>query len=268
MNANANSEIKNQDEIALDDLFGQIEALDNTDAVTSEKPVEDEFGLDSLDGEIDGLDELNLETLNVEPKESEKTSPSKKTKAKKTDEKSVKEEKPIEKPRTTYSNSKVSDMLMSRLNGNLSEIVLEFSDAELSPDDLAAKQQDFLNLLNTKPNMSKDGSSTQVKVAQKVVILFSFFASGGKWNEVMYRTFKLLLKDGKITSGKDGSLVKELLSKPYSKGTANAQAGQMFQMLPLLKIATKTDANTYTINEESTIVARLREQYFPDIKAS
>ena len=166
--------------------------------------------------------------------------------------------------RTTYQNSKRSAVLLDRLGGDTSEIVLEFSDVDLPEEELKEKQQKFLRLLNAQPTLTTNGETVQKKVAEKVVILFTMFKQNGRWNEVMYRTFKLLLTDGYISGGRDSNLVKDLLAKPYSIGTARAQAGQMMQMLPLLKIA-KEEGGRLVPNEESTILARLRDQYFPEL---
>ncbi|MFU9046315.1 hypothetical protein ACNAUY_07970 [Acinetobacter tibetensis] len=166
--------------------------------------------------------------------------------------------------RTTYQNSKRSAVLLDRLGGDTNEIVLEFSDVELPEQELKEKQQKFLRLLNAQPTLTTNGETVQKKVAEKVVILFTMFKQNGRWNEVMYRTFKLLLTDGYISGGRDSNLVKDLLAKPYSIGTARAQAGQMMQMLPLLKIA-KEEGGRLVPNEESTILARLRDQYFPEL---
>ena len=145
---------------------------------------------------------------------------------------------------------------------------MEFADAELSDEELKAKQRTFLSLLNNQPTVNSDGQTVQKKVAEKVVILFTMFKQKKAWNEVMFRTFKLLLTDGYIQSGDKGNLVQNLLSKPYSQGTARAQAGQMMQLLPLLKIAKEVGKGRLEINEDSTIIARLKAEYFTDLKAT
>lgn len=170
-------------------------------------------------------------------------------------------------PRTTYVNASKSKVLLDRLSGDTSELVLEMSDIDLSEEELAKKQRAFLAVLNNQPATTTDGATVQKKVAEKVVILFTMFKQNKGWNEVMYRTFKLLLTDGYIQSGDKGNLVQELLKKPYSIGTARAQAGQMMQMLPLLKIATETSKGRLEINEDSTILHRLRNDYFADLKS-
>lgn len=163
--------------------------------------------------------------------------------------------------RTTYVNAKASEVLKSRLNGDVAgTIVLEFGDADLTPEQLAAKQSELLDLLNVRPHQSKDGS-TQKKVAEKVVMLFAYLKNGGGLNEVLRRTFTVLAKDGYVQMGKTGNLTADLLAKPYSPGTANAQGGQMMQMLPLLRIALPDTANKgrLVVNPESVIFSRMVE---------
>ena len=161
--------------------------------------------------------------------------------------------------RTTYTNSKASEVLKSRLGGSVADdLVLEVADADLTPEQLQAKQQELLDILNVRPRQSADGS-TQKKVAEKVVLLFSYLKTGGKLNEVLNRTFRVLVRDGYVQMGKQGNLFADLLAKPYSVGTANAQGGQMMQMLPLLKIALPDASNKgrLVVNPDSVILMRM-----------
>lgn len=297
MNTSNNAQQLN-DEIDFDDLFNDIGLLSSD----NETPMAVEEVSPTLVTELDEIDSL-FNDLEVEPKVEPKAKPKAEPKVELevepksenlideldldsleiptsvaptiTEPKTKAEPKTETKPkaptteRTTYQNSKKSEVLLSRLDNNASEIVLEFSDADLSPQALAEKQREFLNLLNIQPHMSTTGDSTQKKVAEKVVILFSMFSKkSDRWNEVMRRTFEVLLHDGFITSGDKGNLVQNLLTKPYSIGTARAQAGQMYKMLPLLKIASETEKGKFVLNENSTIVARLRKEYFQDIKVA
>lgn len=311
--SNLNANVNAQDEIALDDLFAEIDGglepvaptveavavepetdeLDDIDALVNEviaeapkaaepEPVAEPTNtdLDDLDGLFDE-NELDLEALSLEapveeapaPKKAEKKAAPKKAAPKPVAETETKAEKPAAKEkspntyRTTYYNSSKSKVLLDRLGGDQSDIVLEFADAELSDEELKSKQRAFLSLLNNQPTVNSDGQTVQKKVAEKVIILFTMFKQKKTWNEVMYRTFKLLLTDGYIQSGDKGNLHAELLAKPYSVGTARAQAGQMMQMLPLLKIAKETSKGRLEINEDSTIVARLRAEYFTELTA-
>lgn len=174
--------------------------------------------------------------------------------------KKEKKAKEPKEPRVTYVTGKAADVLKARLGDKTSEmLVLEVEDAGLDPAELEAKQHELLKLLNTRPGTS-DGGATQKKVAEKVVILFGWLKNGGSLNRVLEITFQTLLKDGEIQSGEKGNLWQALLAKPYSKGTANAQGGQMLQLLPMLKIANKTEKGKLVANPNSMILMAVKAQ--------
>lgn len=171
-----------------------------------------------------------------------------------------KKEKKAKEPRVTYVGNKASEVLKARLGDKTNEmLVLEVEDTSLDPAELEAKQSELLKLLNTRPGTS-DGGATQKKVAEKIVMLFGWLKNGGKLNEVMLRTFTILAKDGHLTSGDKGNLHAELLAKPYSVGTCRAQAGQMFAMLPMLKVVSKEEKGRYVLNPNSMIFAGVKAQ--------
>lgn len=163
-----------------------------------------------------------------------------------------------------YVNSKKSDVLLERISSvgddPFSYLVLDKDDLNLPADELRKEQENFLNLLNIQPHRANGGESVQKKVAEKIIILFTMFAKHDNWNEVMRRTFKVLLRDGYIVGGVQGNLAKELFAKPYSKGTVLAQTGQMMQMLPLLKIV-KKQGTKLVLNENSTIIEKVKKDY-------
>lgn len=174
--------------------------------------------------------------------------------------KEPKEPKEPKAPRVTYVGNKASDVLKARLGDKTNEmLVLEVEDASLDPAELEAKQSELLKLLNTRPGTS-DGGATQKKVAEKIVMLFGWLKNGGKLNQVMDITFRTLIADGEIQSGEKGNLWAALLAKPYSKGTANAQGGQMMAMLPMLKIATKSEKGKLVANPNSMILMAVKAQ--------
>ena len=175
-------------------------------------------------------------------------------------EKKAKEPKEPKAPRVTYVGNKASDVLKARLGDKTNEmLVLEVEDASLDPAELEAKQHELLALLNARPGTT-DAGSTQKKVAEKVVMLFGWLKNGGTLNRVMEITFQTLIRDGEIQSGEKGNLWAALLAKPYSKGTANAQGGQMMAMLPMLKIATKSEKGKLVANPNSMILLAVRNQ--------
>ena len=175
-------------------------------------------------------------------------------------EKKAKEPKEPKAPRITYVGHKASEVLKAKLGDKAGEmLILEAEDATLEPSELEAKQAELLALLNKRPG-TDEGGSTQKKVAEKIVMLFGWLKTGGKLNEVMERTFKVLARDGEITTGDKGNLHTELLAKPYSVGTCRAQAGQMVSMLPMLKIATKSEKGKLVANPNSMILMAAKAQ--------
>jgi hypothetical protein len=201
-------------------------------------------------------DELETDAGAVEPT-IEAATPKERKERKGREKKEPAEPRP---PRVTYVSSKPSEVLTARVGNSIGEtLLLEDEDVALDPAQLEEKQQALLNLLNARPHTSGDSGSTQKKVAEKIVQLFAWVKNGGKLNEVMRRTFTVLLRDGYIQSGDKGNLHAELLAKPYSVGTCRAQAGQMLQMLPLLKIThSGEEKGKLTLNPSSLIIAQFQ----------
>lgn len=193
-----------------------------------------------------------------EPEAAEAAADKSKKKEKKA--KAPKEPKEPKAPRATYLMDKAAGVLKARLGDKLNEmLILEAEDAMLDPAALEAKQSELLALLNKRPGTG-EGGSTQKKVAEKVVMLFGWLKNGGKLNQVMDITFRQLITDGEIQSGEKGNLHQALLAKPYSKGTANAQGGQMMAMLPMLKIATMSEKGKLVANPNSVILDAVKAQ--------
>lgn len=173
--------------------------------------------------------------------------------------------KPPKAPRVSVSRvGKTKSEVLTSTLGNVSEgLLLEAADLTLSEEALREKQSALLDIIDVRPGSAKAktaGSSTQKKVAEKVIQLFGYVKNGGTLNEVMRRTFKVLARDGEITSGEKGNLHAELLSKPYSVLTCKAQAGQMMAMLPMLKIALATSKGRLVANPDSLILAKVKAE--------
>ncbi|CAM3121808.1 hypothetical protein [Cupriavidus taiwanensis] len=160
------------------------------------------------------------------------------------------------------TSAKKSEKLVARLGEQVSEyLVLEMSDATLPPEELKAKQDALMAMLDMSPtNIARANgqAAVQKKVADKALMLFGWIKNGGELNEIMRRTFTVLHRDGFLTSGEKGNLQLDLLAKPYSLGTARAQSSQMFALLPLLKIA---------IREKGKMIANPDSALLPQIKA-
>lgn len=143
-----------------------------------------------------------------------------------------------------------SQKVVAKLGERASEfLLLEINDASLDEEALKLRQEEVL--------AEVDGLAK--KVAEKATMLFGWLKNGGKLNEVMLRTFKVLIEDGEITSGVKGNLQSNLMAKPYSAGTAASQANQMFMLLPALKV-TKKEKGRMVANPESLILAKAKAE--------
>lgn len=142
--------------------------------------------------------------------------------------------KPPAVPRATSITHKPGDLLVVKL-GSAARDYLSFSlsaIATLEPEVLEAEQDDFIARMN-------DRDSIADKVKEKMTMLLCWLQKGGDLNEVLKRTFTVLHDKAELTSGDKGNLQLNLLSKPYSMGTARSQANQMFMALPELGIVIK-----------------------------
>jgi hypothetical protein len=263
-------------EIDLSDDGMLAAMLAETVAETEAAPVitlDDEAAIEAAIGEIEQTEALHEHYAAAEApadtaaSDTPKTEPKKgkgKGKGKKAaPEAAAPKEAAPKEPVIRYNGRKTnaSDVLNARLGGKVGEmLILEVEDATLEQSELEAKQAELLALLDTRPNTKGAAAASQQKVAEKVVMLFGWLKNGGALNKVMDITLRTLVRDGEIVSGEKGNLHKELLAKPYSKGTANAQSGQMMAMLPMLKIATKADKGKLLLNPNSLVLQAARAQ--------
>lgn len=143
-----------------------------------------------------------------------------------------------------------SRVLASRLGEKLGEfLVLEVADAGLDATALKVRQDEILAVVD---ELAK-------KVGEKATMLFSYMANGGKLNEVLARAFKVLARDGKLTSGNKGNLQTDLLEKPFSAGTSASQSNQIFMLFPALKITTR-EKGCLMSNPDSLILMKMNAE--------
>ena len=124
--------------------------------------------------------------------------------------------------------------------------------ATLTPDCSSKSDEELLE------DFSKTVDAMAMYVSDKAVNLFSFLKTGGGLNGVTLRGFEVLLKDGQLVGGKDGNIVQNLLTKPYSQGTANSQSNQLIQLFTDLKIGTRATRGTLVANPDSVILDRVK----------
>lgn len=145
-------------------------------------------------------------------------------------------------PRKFYTSKveRISDKLGAELG---SYTVLTLSDAQLTGDELAAKQKETLEIIN------KAG----VKVQNRMTLLMEFVAGkSSKLNEVIERAFRILKKDGFIKSGEKGNLHADLMTK-YSLASARAMGNNTIACLRDLSVIVKDASGNYVPNAESLI---------------
>lgn len=151
------------------------------------------------------------------------------------------------------TSAKTSEKIMFRLGSKAGDyLILETKDAELDESALKVRQEELLKSFD---------STSQIKVREKMIQLFGYLSGTNvKLNEVMRRSFTVLLKDGSLISGEKGNLHADLLAKPYSVGTARAQSGQIFSLFPQLKIVIKSDRGVYVANPDSVILQAMKQR--------
>lgn len=109
-------------------------------------------------------------------------------------------------------------------------------------------REDFANIVD---NMA-------LYVGDKAANLFTFMRTGGGLNAVTLRGFQVLIRDGQLVGGDQGNIVTNLLSKPYSLGTARSQSNQLLQLFTDLEIGTRASKGTVVINPNSIILERVK----------
>lgn len=226
---------------------------------------------DDIDAALDQIDAaLNASATEETPAADPAPAPAKPKRQKKAaapkepkQPKAPKEPKPAPEPkapRVTYHGNAKSAVLDNRVGGKTADmLVLEYADAALSPEELAAKQAAIREELDTK--IAK-------KVAEKAIMLFKDIAAGVPvQNEVMRRAFTVLARDGFMVSGDKGNVQAELITK-YSIGTTRSQANQMFCLFPFLKITVRDGKGRQVPNPDSTILPVVLQALDLQLKAA
>lgn len=226
-----------------------------------------EPSVDDVLGDL-GLDGIDFGAVDTEV-ETEKKAIAPKLDDKDKSEKKVKPKASSGGNRVTYYNSSKSTVLLDRLGGNKDLIILEAGDLELPKEELQAKRQHLLDVLNNQPTaVNKDtGETVQKKVAEKVIQLFTYLNRGGALNRYTYIAFETLLKDGFLNTKKNGNLYQAYIANGYKDGTARAQSGQMSQLFPLLKIAENAQGHLVP-NDQSIILAKMSAEIQGEQKAA
>lgn len=153
-------------------------------------------------------------------------------------------------PRATSVTHKPGDLLLVKLGEKAADFLV--FDTTHDQKAIDAARDAFIAKMN-------DREAIADKVKDKIQMLLVWLMKGGELNEVLKRTFTVLHKEGKLTSGDKGNLIQNLLAKPYSAGTARSQANQMFMALPELGITLKGKGEM-TPNPNSALLAAINAQ--------
>lgn len=97
-------------------------------------------------------------------------------------------------------------------------------------------------------------------VSDKAVNLFAFLNGNSPLTEVTRRAVKVLERDGNFTGGAEGNLYGNLLTKPYSPGTAASQSNQIFQLFTDLKIVKRDGRSAMSLNPNSALWPRIKDK--------
>lgn len=154
---------------------------------------------------------------------------------------------PVAKTPKVKAGAPKSEKIATRLGVDVQDYIMLTPDWAIKTDD--ERLEAFGKII--------DGMAKYV--GDKAVNLFTFLKTGGGLNIVTARGFEVFLKDGQLVGGKDGNIVQNLLAKPYSLGTANSQANQLLQLFTLLEIGKRTARGTVVVNEDSTILERVKD---------
>ena len=246
------AETANADDALLSSMLSGLDLPDEVieepvdEADTLEAAVADLHKAEAVQAVYADQDDEVEETAEAD-KPATETLPDEKVKAKKAKQpKADGEPKEPKAPRVTSTTHKPDERLLALLGGD--KTWLGF----IKSDDTAAAERRAEQFLMDM----HDRNAIADKVKDKAIMLLTWIASGkdtSALNEVLLRSFSVLFKDGELTSGNKGNLQTNLLSKPYSPGTAASQANQMFMLFPILGI-THREKGRMVINPDSAIV--------------
>lgn len=165
--------------------------------------------------------------------------------------KGKKEKAPKEKKERLHFSDKV-ERIKHRLGDKLGDfLVLEMNDALLEGDALAQKQDETMAILK----------GMNVKEKNRASLLLDYAAGkSGKLNEVMHRAINVLNADGKLTTGDNGNLHKNLLARPYSAGAARSMGRNTINVFADLKIVKMVGKGEFVVNPDSLLLATINSK--------
>lgn len=147
-----------------------------------------------------------------------------------------------------------TERLRDKLGTGLAEYsVLTMADAGVSDEELTKVMDSTMAIIKS---MNKKEQNWAVK--------FIEYLAGKKsaMSEPTARILSVLKRDGFLTTGNDGNVFKDLVSKPYSAGAARAMGGNNIGMLRDLKVIVQDAKGKYVANPDSLLLAKANSMLF------
>lgn len=151
-------------------------------------------------------------------------------------------------PRRHYSDK--VERLKDRMGASLAEYtVLTTADALVDETDLKVVMERTLEIIRSMNSKEKNRASN-----------FMEFLSGkkGRLNEVLERVLRLLEREGYLTTGNGGNVMKDLMARPYSPASARAMGSNTVNMYAALKVIVPDGKGKYVANPDSLLLAKAR----------
>jgi len=162
--------------------------------------------------------------------------------------KAAREAEKAAKPKTVYFGQDKVGRLQHTLGEKFGDyMVLTVSDAALTGDDLKAKQDETVAILNAMGQ----------KVKNRAAFLFDFCSGKrAELNRVLQYGLEVLHRDGNIVTGDKGNFHAALIGHPYAPSAARAMGNNTVAMFRLLKLIVPSgDKQTYVANGDSILLS-------------
>jgi hypothetical protein len=129
-------------------------------------------------------------------------------------------------------------------------LVLEVTDAALSPEDLKSKSDATIEAIGKQ----------SIKVKNRVALIVDYvLGKSAEQTFVHGKAFEVLNRDGKLETGDKGNFHAALLSKPYSVGAARAMGRNTINTLAVLKVIVAGEKGVFLPNPQSMVLAQVKE---------
>lgn len=154
----------------------------------------------------------------------------------------------VRTPRVHYSDK--VERLQARVGEKLGEYsVLTTEDAMVDDAELAAVMARTLDTIRAMNKKEQNRASNFIE-----------FLAGkkAKLNNVLERVLKVLERDGFVTTGNKGNVIKDLVARPYSIASARAMGGNTIGMFTDLKVIVADGKGKFIANPDSLLLAKAK----------